>query len=238
MHRRLGVLLLAGIAMAALPLAAAALGLDVEAKGGVGFALGSTDNSDVTGIPRVAGQGGISADLYLLTAGPVDLGIAAGAEYAYLTTHSTWKNYGSLGSDQTTDGRYNYLIFPISLVARYPLSQSVQLTAHLGGFIGYFVSGKYDLSWDPQNPGFGLVNSTDNKFNSDTTNKTEYGIHATAGADVAIMPNVSVSPALQLDMGLTDNTPNTAAPPAGTNGDFKDTIWSLTFMVGIKYKAL
>ncbi len=241
MHRGIGILILAGFAMLATPLAAGALGLDVEAKGGVGFALGSTDNKDVTGSPRVAAQGGIGADLYLFTAGPVDLGLSTGAEYAYLTTHSTWKDFTvpnpfppptAFTSDQTTDTRYNYLIFPISIVARYPISPSVKLVGHLGGFIGYFLNGKYDLSWSPEIPGV-FVDSTNNKADSDVVERMEYGIHAAAGADIAIMPNVSVSPALQLDMGLTDTTPNNAS-----NGDFKDTLWSLTVMVGIKYKAL
>ena len=234
-------MLLVGLAIMALPMAAAALGLDLEAKGGVGFALGSTDNKDVTGVARVAGQGGIAADLYLVTLGPVDIGLSTGAEYAYLTTHSTWKGYSlfpspippGTASDQTTDTRYSYLIIPVSIVARYPLSSSVTLIGRLGAFYGYFLSGQIDVSWDPEIPLFQIVDSKNNKATSDDVKSAEYGIHATAGADIGIMPNVSLSPSVQLDMGLTDTTPNNA-----TNGSFNDTLWSLTLMVGIKYKAL
>lgn len=232
MHRRFGVLVLAGLAVMALPMAAAALGLDVEAKGGAGFALGSTDNKDVAGSPRLAAQGGIGVDLYVLTVGPVDLGLSAGAEYAYLTTHSTWKNFAGYPVQQTTDGRYNYLIFPVSIGARYALTQSVDMTANVGAFIGYFLNGKFDLGWSPEIPPY-FQDSKNNKFDSDKVKQMEYGLHVAAGADIRILPNVSVSPALQLDMGLTDITPNNA-----TNGSFDDTLWSLTAMVGIKYKAL
>ena len=37
-----------------LPMTAAALGLDVEAKGGAGIGMGSSDNTAVTGSPLLA----------------------------------------------------------------------------------------------------------------------------------------------------------------------------------------
>ena len=67
-------LVLAATIAVALPLATNAIGLDVEAKAAGGLALGSTNNPDESGSPRAGFLGGVGVDVYLLTAGPVDLG--------------------------------------------------------------------------------------------------------------------------------------------------------------------
>jgi hypothetical protein len=229
MLKKLCVLVLVCLAMIAVPMAAVALSLDVEAKGGAGVALGSTDNSSVTGSARLAALGGIGVDLYLLTAGPVDLGISTGVDYSYLTTHSTWTNFQGAGTDQTSDATYNYVNIPIALVGRMPVGP-VSLLVRAGAFIGFFLNGKTDLSYSVQ---FGPFTNGPHTFDSNDVESMNYGLHFTAGADIGLMQNVTLAPAVQFDMGLTDTTPNNV-----NNGTFKDTLWSLTVVVGIKYNVL
>ena len=61
----------------------------------------------------------------------------------------------------------------------------------------------------------------------------EYGLHFTAGTDIALGGSLSIAPALQFDMGLSDTTVN-----GPIVGNFNDRIWGLTLMVGIKYKVM
>ena len=70
---------LAAAVFIALPLAASAVSLDVEAKAAGGLALGSTTNPDESGSPRAGFAGGIGVDLYLLTVCTVEIGISAGS---------------------------------------------------------------------------------------------------------------------------------------------------------------
>jgi hypothetical protein len=234
MHRRLGVLVLVSLAIVALPMAASALSLDVEAKGGAGIGLGTTDNKDITGQARLAADGGVGVDLFLFSLGPVEVGLSTGVEYSYLTFHSTWKNLsaGPLGTtDFTSDATYNYINVPIALVGRYSLNPSLKIVGRVGAFVGYFLNGKSDNTYKPEIPLAGLTDgSTD--LDSSNTIRMEYGLHVTGGVDIGVMQNVAVEPALQFDMGLTDTSKNS------TGNDFKDTFWSLTVAVGIKYNAL
>jgi hypothetical protein len=71
-------------------------------------------------------------------------------------------------------------------------------------------------------------------LDKDNTILTAYGLHFTAGADIALGGGFSLAPAIQFDMGLTDITKNTQPLP----GTFNDTLWALTAVVGIKYKVL
>ncbi|HUI71385.1 MAG TPA: hypothetical protein VL354_12775, partial [Spirochaetia bacterium] len=88
MRPSLSVSILAIFIALALPLAADALGLDVEANAGAGIGLGSTTNPDETGSPKLAFQGGLEADVFLVSLGPVDLGLSTGLEYSNLTVSS------------------------------------------------------------------------------------------------------------------------------------------------------
>jgi len=235
MRNRLFILILFGILTLGLPMTAAALAMDVEAKGGVGLGLGTTNNSDITGAARVSAGGGVGIDLYLLKVGSVDLGIAVGAEYSYLTFHSTWANKIPVlapggASDLTTDSTYNYLDLPIALVGSVPINPSLKLIVRAGGFIGYFLSGTANNTFS--NPNYQSQNGSV-PLDSNSTNQWEYGLHFTAGADLGLGGGLSVEPALQFDMGLADTTPNNAQ-----NGNFNDTFWSLTVVVGIKYNVL
>lgn len=138
----------------------------------------------------------------------------------------------SSGSDQTQDSTYGYFNVPISLVCRIPVNQSIKVVVRAGGFIGSFLAGYSDLTYNPQNILFGLVNGRAT-LDSSNTILTAYGLHFTAGTDIALGGGLAVAPAIQFDWGLTDVTKNT--PQAGS---FKDTLWALTVVVGIKYSVL
>jgi Outer membrane protein beta-barrel domain len=231
MRKMLTVLILLGLVAIALPMTAAALGLDVEAKAGAGLGLGSTDNKDVTGSPRMATGAGVNIDVFLLSLGSAELGISAGAEYSHMTFHSTWSNFMSTGSDQTQDSTYGYFNVPISLVCSIPVNQSIKVVVRAGGFIGSYLAGFSDLTYNPEIP-FVLVNGRQ-PLDSTNTIKMNYGLHFTAGTDIGLGGGLAVAPAIQFDWGLTDVTKNT--PQAGS---FKDTLWALTVVVGIKYSVL
>jgi hypothetical protein len=232
MRKTLAVLILLGLVAFALPMTAAALGLDVEAKAGAGIGLGTTDNPDITGSPRLSAGGGVGLDFYLISLGPVDLGLSAGVEYSHSTFHYTWSNFAFPGEDQTADATYGYLNIPISVVCKLPVTDAIQVILRAGGFIGFFHSGYADLTYTVQVP----PNLQDGRetLNSDNTIMMAYGLHFTAGADINLGSGFVLAPAIQFDMGLTDITKNTQPLP----GTFKDTLWALTVVVGIKYKVL
>jgi len=219
------VLILVGLAMAALPMAVAALGLDVEGKGGAGIGLGSTNNSSETGSPWLAGGGGIGVDVFVFNVGPIDLGLSAGVEYSYLSQHEKISNYAGPGLDFTGTPQYNFVYIPFALVGSLPLGQ-VRLVLHAGGFAGYFLSGKVtDISITV------LGSQPDSTLNGSTTPQWEFGLHFALGADIPIMKDVSVSPAIQFDWGLSNIDTAVGATEY-------DTVGSLAVMVSIKYKAL
>jgi hypothetical protein len=230
-------LVLAALVALALPVAAGAIGLDVEGKVAGGLALGSTTNPNETGSPRAGLAGGIGVDLFLLKAGPVDLGISVGAEYDYLMFHGVLSNFASAdfgpGITQTSDSVYQYLQFPVSIVGRFSLTQSLAVTLRAGAFMGYFLGGSSTLSYNT-NP-FGML-PTSSTLNSSTTLVGEYGLHFTGGLDIALSKSLALSPAAQFDMGLTNTqaTNPTLAPGAYP---YSDTFWSITATIGIKYTA-
>jgi hypothetical protein len=235
MHRSVLLTILVLLALLALPLAAGALGLDVEAMGGAGLALGTTDNPNATGEARAAGVGGINADLYLFSAGPVDIGLSTGIEYSYLTFHGIWNipaNVlfpGQPATTQTTDNAYSYLNIPIAIVGRVPLSDAVKLTFRAGGFIGRFLGGSSNINYSVVVPG--VFDNGSVTLDPGNTEPWEYGLHFTGGADIALSGSVSLSPCILFDMGITDTSVN------NTLSSYKDTFWSLTAMIGIKYKV-
>ncbi|MGA2763691.1 MAG: outer membrane beta-barrel protein [Spirochaetia bacterium] len=229
-------LVLAAFIALALPLAASAVSLDVEARAAGGLALGSTTNPDESGSPRAGFAGGVGVDVYLFTVGPVDLGLAVGAEYDYLTFHGILNNFQSAivgpGYTQTTDSIYNYLQFPVSLVGRIPITQSLAVTLRAGAFIGHFLGGSATASYN-SNP-FGFPTSI--TLDSSNTLVGEYGLHFTGGVDIALSRSFALSPAVQFDMGLTNTQ---ATNPSGAAGPYpySDTFWSVTATIGVKYTA-
>jgi hypothetical protein len=228
MRKSFPVCILLGFMALTVPKAAFALGIDVEVKGGAGIGLGTTDNKDIEGAVRLSGGAGIDADIYFLEAGPIDLGICVGIDYAYLSFHSKWKNYLSYPTSQTTDSKYNYINFPVMIVGSLPINSTMRLFVKAGGFVGYFVGGTAELSYNPQIPPY--FTDTDADLDSSNTNRWEWGLNFVAGVDIPIGANFSLTPQLLYNMGLTDTTKSFA----GTS--FKDTFWALMPMVGIKYR--
>jgi hypothetical protein len=217
-----------------------ALGLDVELKAGGGLAMGTTDDSNKSGSVRYALDAGLALDLFLLQPRSMAFGISAGAGYANLHFHGVWENYPdptfSISTTQTSDSTYNYLLFPFGLVGKFGLGAR-SLTVRAGGFVGYFLGGKTDLSYETPIDPFWHNGTAD--LDSSNTELWMYGLSFYAGLDLFTWGKLSVTPSLQFDMGLSDTTadqeiaPGVIYPPAS-----KDTSWSLTANVGIRYSLL
>jgi len=237
------VLILLGLFITAVPMMALALGIDVEAKAGAGLGLGTTNNSDIVGAVRLSGGAGIDCDVYFLKAGPVDLGICVGVDYSYLSFHSTWSNYPystftvmgfSAVTTQTSDTQYNYINVPIMLAGSIPLNSSLRLVLKAGGFVGYFIGGTTNVTYNPQIPG--VFTNGPQTLNSNTTYNWEGGLNFTAGIDIPVGSNFSITPQLLYNMGLSNTTMPLPAILGG--GSYNNTFWALTAMVGIKYNVL
>jgi hypothetical protein len=219
-----------------------ALGLDLELKGGGGLAMGTTDDSNKSGSVRYALDAGLSLDLFLLQPGSMAFGISAGAGYANLHFHGVWENYPTppgpppSTTTQTSDSTYNYLLFPFGLAGKFGIGKR-SLTVRAGGFVGYFLSGTTNLTYNPTMP-LVFVNG-EYPLNDSNTQLWMYGLSFYAGLDLFTWGKISITPSLQFDMGLSDTTvdqeiaPGVIYPPAS-----KDTSWSLTANVGIRYSLL
>jgi hypothetical protein len=233
------VMILLGVLIAAVPMMAVALGLDVEAKGGAGVGLGTTNNPAIAGAVQLSGGAGIDFDLYFLKAGPVDLGISLGVDYSYLSFTSTWSGYPSspfipFSTTQTAITQYNYINIPLMLAGSIPLNSDLRLVLKAGGFIGWFLGGTSNLTYATQNAFFGMVNGS-TTLNSSTTYIWEGGLNFIGGLDISVANNFAITPQILFNMGLTNTT--LPVPYPGTPG-FNNTFWALTAEVGIKYKVL
>ena len=227
MRKILIVLILVGLVAIAMPMTAGALGLDVEEKAGAGIGLGSTDNPDITGSPRLAVNGGGNVDFFLTSLGPGEFGLSVGGEYSHMTFHYTWANLAGPGVDLVSDVTYGYVNIPVALVYKLPVSDSIKIVVRSGGFVGFFLGGFTDGTLVPGNISVGRAT-----LDSSNTIMTAYGLHFTAGADIGLGGGLALAPAIQFDWGLSDVTKNTPAA-----GNFKDTLWALTAVVGIKYSV-
>ena len=232
--------LLLSLVMAMLLVAAfglSALGLDVELKGGGGLAMGTTDDSNKSGAVRYALDAGLALDLFLLQPGSMAFGITAGASYANLHFHGVWENYpdpipppGTSFTTQTSDSTYNYLLFPFGLAGKFGFGKR-SLTVRAGGFVGYFLSGTSDLTYPTEVLPWWENGPT--TLDDSNTELWMYGLSFYAGLDLFSWGKLSVVPSIQFDLGLSDTTVDLAYPPAS-----KDTSWSLTANVGIRYSIL
>jgi len=232
-------LVLAASVALAVPFAAGAIGLDVEANAGGGLGLGSTNNPSETGAPRAALQGGIEADLFLLSLGPVDLGISTGLEYDNMTNHGTVNNPAippfvpAVTVD--SDNNYVYLIVPFVLTSRIPLSQSMNLSLRAGGFYGFFMGGQAtNITYNPA-----IGGPTSATLNSSNTPPGLLGLHFSGGVDFGLGGNFFLAPSVIFNLGLTNTTGNSMTNYTFGNGStYSDSLWSLTLMIGLKYIVL
>jgi hypothetical protein len=228
-------LALAALVAIALPLSVSAFGLDVEANAGGGLGLGSTNNPSETGSPRAALQGGIEADLFLYTVGPIDLGVSTGLEYSNFTVHGTVTYPGPLVVD--SDNNYVYLVVPFAITSRIQLSHNLKLSLRAGGFLGNFMGGQANnITYSVPTGG-----PTSSKLDSSNTPGTLLGLHFSGGVDIGLGGNLFLSPSIIFNMGLTNTT---GFPPLAfsqtnytfANGStYSDSLWSLTGMIGVKY---
>ena len=219
--------------LVALPLSISALGLDIEAKAGGGLALGWTTNPNQTGTPGPDLVGGVDIDIYPFSFSGVDLGFSVGAEYAYLTNHGSLSISTPFGNTTLkSDASFNYLIVPVAVSSRIPLSSGLDLAFRAGGFIGYFLGGSSTNTYNPEIVNLPFISLTNNTttLDSSTTVQWMYGLHFTGGADIRLAGNLFLAPSIVFDMGLTNTT--------GTSGyTYSDTLWSISAMIGVKYSA-
>lgn len=242
-------LVLAACVALALPVAVGALGLTVEANAGGGLGLGSTNNPNETGSPRAAVQAGLEADLFLLSLGPVDLGIGTGLEYDNMSNYGTVTqvNPGPIGPPPFTqnidsNNNYVYLIVPLVITSRIQLSQGMNLTLSAGGFYGFFMGGQ------ATNVSSSVYGSLPNEtFNSSNVPGALLGLHFSGGVDFGLGGGFSLSPLIIFNMGLTNIT---GFPPLPFNQNnytytnngttfstYTDSLWSLSLLIGIKYNV-
>ena len=234
MSRTKLLLFLVTVMLLGAALGLSALGLDIEIKGGGGMSMGTTDDSNKSGELRYALDAGLSLDLFLFEPGSMAFGISAGAGYTNLNFHGVWENYPNpvppfipLTSTQTSDSKYNYLMFPFGLAGKFSFDAR-SLTVRAGGFVGYFLSGTSKQSYNPVIP-----LPTEATLDSSNTELWMYGLSFYTGLDLFRMGRFSVVPSLEFNLGLTDTTVNLAFPPPS-----KDTFWALTANVGIRYSLL
>ena len=232
MKKQVWVLLLTIVVFLCMPLMVSALGLDVSLQAGGGAALGTTDDDNKSGKLRWAIDAGLVADVYAVDLGTVSLGLSTGLDYGMLKYYGETdiSGFGIPGADnRITEPRYNYLFIPAALVGKVELRGGRLLTARIGGFAAYFLGGKTDITYEPEVPGFGLVNG---EADLDDTNTEQwmYGLRAYAGMTVYEKDKLSVSPGIQFDLGLTDTS--LSFPPIDTS---KDTFWALIVNVALKY---
>ncbi len=231
MQKRVILALFVLLSAIAIPLAASP-GLQIEARAGAGLTMGTSSNSNSTGSADLASGGGLVLDFYVVDAGPVALGISAGAEYSALnfhgvTTYAAVPMFGLPATTQTSDSLYNYLLIPVSLVGHMQVSPNLGLTLRAGGFAAYFLGGNSTLSYTTQVPTV-YVNGN-NALTSSNTSQWEYGLHFSGGPDIGIGQRLTFSPSLEFNMGLTN------AEVTTTDNPYKVTFWSLVVNVGIKY---
>ena len=110
----------------------------------------------------------------------------------------------------------------------------MELTLRAGMFIGHFLGGSASLSYNNGNPFSFPTSST---LDSSNTVVGEYGLHFTGGLDIALGSGLALTPGIQFDMGLT-NTEGANPSGAAVAYPYKDTFWSITATIGIKYTVL
>lgn len=233
MHRNTLAIALIAVITLFVPVAAGALSVNVAARAGGGIGLGSSSNSNISGSPRFALNTGAVVDLYAVSVGPLSLGLSAGAEYGYWNFHGENSSYlpsafppATPAGKQVTDSVYNYVNFPVAIIGHLKLSK-LALTVRLGGFGGYFLSGKtnYTISGLPAGNGSGTTT-----LGSSTTVQWNWGLYFSAGPDFSLGPRLMLSPSIEYYLGLSDTSVNSS-----TNGTSKDTLSALTANIGLKY---
>lgn len=233
MKKQLWVLLFAVVVFLGMPIAVSAIGLDVSVQAGGGAAMGTSDSDLKTGKLRWSAEAGLAVDVYAFDLGSLSLGLSLGVDYAMLNYYGITDLSAAPYSagDRVGEPRYNYLFIPAAVVGNISLKADKSVTVRIGGFAAYFLGGKTDVTYDTQNIPYGLI---DGEYDLDDTNTEQwmYGIRAYVGANLFKKGNLTISPGIQFDIGLTDATVDQALFPPDVS---KDTFWALNALVGVKY---
>jgi hypothetical protein len=231
MKKHLWVLLLAIIVFLGMPMMISALGLDVSVQAGGGAAMGSSDSDLKTGKLRWSADAGLAMDVYAFDIGSLALGVSVGADYVMLNYYgiTDLTTYGA--GDRVGEPRYNYVFIPAALVGNMGLKADKSLTVRIGGFAAYFLGGKTDVTYDTEVPLAGLING---EYDLDDSNTEQwmYGIRGYVGVDLFKKGNLTISPGIQFDIGLTDATVDIPLFPPDVS---KDTFWALNALICVKY---
>jgi hypothetical protein len=230
MKKQLWVLLFAIVVFLGMPMMISALGLDVSVQAGGGAAMGSSDSDLKTGKLRWSADAGLAMDVYAFKLGSLSLGLSLGVDYALLNYYGITDLSAFGPGDRVGEPRYNYLFMPAALVGNMGLKADKSVTVRIGGFAAYFLGGKTDVTYDTEIP-FAFENG---EYDLDDTNTEQwmYGIRAYVGVDLFKKGNLTISPGIQFDIGLTDATVDIPALPPDVS---KDTFWALNALIGVKY---
>ena len=229
------VLIITCVVLTVLSGSAFAGNFGIGIRGVGGFAGGTTNSDAKTGKLGFSAGGGVSLEYYFAEIRNMQIGLATGAEYVYFAynskTNFTTPSPFDTPTELNAKTKYSYLTIPFTLKGMIPLRSQNNLTVELGPFLGVFLDGKSDNTYDPEEPLLGLVNG-ENDLNKDTTEQTEWGIRAAANLVMDIGENLFFTPGLKIDFGLTDTSKDVPMSPVPSS---KDTFWKFSAVAGLVY---
>jgi hypothetical protein len=207
----------------------------IGVRGVGGFAGGTTNSDAKTGKLGFSAGGGVSLEYYFFRIRNMQIGLCTGVEYVYFAyrseTNFTPPAPFNTPTELNAKTKYSYLTIPFTLKGMFPLRSQNHLTVELGPFVGVFLDGKSDNTYDPENLLIGLENG-ENDLNKDTTEQTEWGIRAAANLVMDIGENLFFTPGLKLDFGFTDTSKDVPMSPVPSS---KDTFWKFSAVAGLVY---
>ena len=225
-----GVLLIVSLTLTGV-LYAGDLGVGVRGLGG--FAGGSTDSSAKDGKLGYSAGAEVNLNYYYLDMGKIRIGASSGVEYVYLSYESVTEITlpGPFVTDLTAKASYSYLVVPLTVRGVYRLNSRMSVTADAGGFLGFFLSGTSDNTYNPEIPLAFLENGKED-LDEDTTEGLDVGLRFAAGIEMEISNKLLFTPGILFDLGLTDTSKDVPMSPVPSS---KDTFWKLSAFAGIIY---
>jgi hypothetical protein len=200
---------------------------DVGLRGNVGFGTGSTDDSSVDGKIGFSTGGGLAVQYYFTESDAWNFGLASGVEYLFLNYNSTDNAFtlpGPITVERASETSYNYLTIPLTFKVGRVLNEKLSITGDIGGFVGIFLSGESDNTYTPDPYG---LNGAE-KLDDTNTESINAGLRFAVGLPIVLSEKLKLVPGLLYDLGLTDVTLDSVAPP-------RDTLSSWTFTVDLLY---
>jgi hypothetical protein len=166
--------------------------------------------------------------------GRIRIGASSGVEYVFLSYESVTEITlpGPFVTDLSAKTSYSYFVVPLTVKGSYRLNSRISITADAGGFIGFFLSGTSDNTYDPDASGFGLFDGEED-LDEDTTEGLDIGLRFAAGLEMEISNKLLFTPGILFDLGLTDTSKDVPMSPVPSS---KDTFWKLSAFAGIIYQ--